>query len=257
MTARTVPLLVVALVAVVVVVLHAPIPQPSGYHAFADQRTILGVPHFWDVVSNLPFLFVGAAGLVLLLHGSAPGALPELRWAYLTFFAGAVLVFAGSSYYHLNPDNETLVWDRLPMSIAFMAFLAAVIGEHIDTRLGIRLLPGLVILGVVSVVWWRYTDDLRLYILVQYLPIIEIPLVMMLFPPRLRPTGYLWGLLAAYAVAKVLDLCDAPVFHAIGLVSGHTLKHIVAAIGIGIFALAMVRRRRALVLVQTQNPRNA
>jgi hypothetical protein len=247
MTARTVPLLVVALVAVVVVVLHAPIPQPSGYHAFADQRTILGVPHFWDVVSNLPFLFVGAAGLVLLLRGPAPGALPELRWAYLTFFAAAVLVFAGSSYYHLHPDNETLVWDRLPMSIAFMAFLAAVIGEHIDPRLGIRLLLGLVILGVVSVIWWRYTDDLRLYILVQYLPIIEIPLVMMLFPSRLRPTNYLWGLLVAYAVAKVLELFDVPVFNAIGFVSGHTLKHIVAAIGIGIFALAMVRRRPTLV----------
>lgn len=247
MTARTVPLLIVAVVAVVAVALHAPIPQPSGYHAFADQRTIFGVPRFWDVVSNLPFLFAGIAGLVLLLRGDPPGALPELRWAYLTFFAGATLVFAGSSYYHLNPNNETLLWDRLPMSIAFMAFLAAVIGEHIDPRFGIRLLPGLVVLGIVSVIWWRYTDDLRLYIVVQYLPIIEIPLIMMLFPSRLRPAGYLWGLLAAYAVAKVLELFDVPVFNAIGLVSGHTLKHIVAAIGIGIFALAMARRRPVLV----------
>jgi hypothetical protein len=247
MTARTVPLLIVAVVAVVAVALHAPISQPFGYHAFADQRTIFGVPRFWDVVSNLPFLFAGIAGLVLLLRGNPPGALPELRWAYLTFFAGATLVFAGSSYYHLNPNNETLLWDRLPMSIAFMAFLAAVIGEHIDPRLGIRLLLGLVVLGIVSVIWWRYTDDLRLYIVVQYLPIIEIPLIMMLFPSRLRPAGYLWGLLAAYAVAKVLELFDVPVFNAIGFVSGHTLKHIVAAIGIGIFALAMARRRPVLV----------
>ncbi len=254
MSARAGALLAVAIVAVVAVVLHAPVPQPAGYHSFADQRTILGVPNFWDVISNVPFLFAGIAGLVLLVRGALPGALPELRAAYVTFFAGAALVFAGSAYYHLNPNNVTLVWDRLPMSIAFMAFLAVVIGEHIKPRLGARLLLWLVVLGVASVAWWRYTEivglgDLRLYILVQYLPMIEIPLIMMLFPSRLRPIGYLWGLLASYAVAKLLERVDAQVFEVVRVASGHTLKHVVAAIGIGIFAVALVWRRPASVLL--------
>ena len=33
-----------------------PIAQDPLYHAFADQRALLGVPHFWNVVSNLPFV---------------------------------------------------------------------------------------------------------------------------------------------------------------------------------------------------------
>jgi hypothetical protein len=40
-----------------------PIPQDPSYHQFADQRTLLGIPNFWNVVSNLPFVLVGAIGL--------------------------------------------------------------------------------------------------------------------------------------------------------------------------------------------------
>ena len=40
-----------------------PIAQDPTYHQFADQRTLLGIPNFWNVVSNLPFVLVGAMGL--------------------------------------------------------------------------------------------------------------------------------------------------------------------------------------------------
>ena len=40
-----------------------PISQDQGYHHFADQRTLFGVPNFWNVVSNLPFMAVGSVGL--------------------------------------------------------------------------------------------------------------------------------------------------------------------------------------------------
>ena len=38
------------------------IPQPAEYHDFADQRGLAGIPHFWNVVSNLPFAIIGLVG---------------------------------------------------------------------------------------------------------------------------------------------------------------------------------------------------
>ena len=45
-----------------------PIPQDQGYHEFADQRMLLSIPNFWNVVSNLPFIAVGGVGLWRLRH---------------------------------------------------------------------------------------------------------------------------------------------------------------------------------------------
>ena len=39
------------------------IPQDQHYHQFADQRALLGIPNFWNVVSNIPFIAIGAVGL--------------------------------------------------------------------------------------------------------------------------------------------------------------------------------------------------
>ena len=112
----------VSCAAVLALALHAPIPQDPRYHSFADTRVILGVPNFWNVVTNVPFLFVGVAGAVLLFAGRSPGVLRPLRGAYGTLFFSFVLVALGSAWYHLHPDNRSLVWDRLPMTVAFMAF---------------------------------------------------------------------------------------------------------------------------------------
>src|SRR5262249_13852551 len=112
-----------------------PIGQDPGFHRFADQRTMLGVPNFMNVASNVAFLIVGLAGIVRL----GPGAV-SLRAAWLTFFAGVVIVTAGSAYYHASPSSASLVWDRLPMTIAFMGLLAAVLGEYVSERLGKSIL---------------------------------------------------------------------------------------------------------------------
>jgi len=108
----------VPLVLLARIMASAPIAQDQAYHEFADQRRLLGVPHLLDVVSNLPFLFVGAAGMLLCLSPLRP---PRCA-SWLAFFAGTALVFFGSGYYHWAPSDATLVWDRLPMTIAFMMY---------------------------------------------------------------------------------------------------------------------------------------
>lgn len=241
-------LLGLAAASVVAALLSPPIPQDPAYHRFADGTRGLGLPNFWNVVSNIPFLLVGLAGVHDCARTSPPGILQRLRPAYVTFFAGIACIGPGSVYYHWAPDNTSLLWDRLPMTIAFMAFSAIIIGEHFSQDLGRKLLWPLVLLGILSVLYWAGTEalgrgDLRPYALVQFLPMILIPLVLLWFPPALEPTAYLWGMLAAYLVAKVLEWLDARVFELLAPLSGHSLKHLVAALGAYFFLLAIRRRR--------------
>jgi hypothetical protein len=240
-------LLAITLASVVAVAYHAPIAQPSGYDFFADQRNVWGIPNFWNVVSNLPFLAVGSAGTIELLRQWPRGALWSLRPAYLSFFIGIALVALGSTYYHLAPTYTTLAWDRLPMAIAFMAFFAVIVGEHISSRLGELLLWPLLALGLVSVAYWHFTEeaghgDLRLYIIVQYLPMALIPLILLFFPSRFSHVGLIWILLGTYGLAKLLELADEPVYSVFHVVSGHTLKHLAAAVGAYVFLHALRRR---------------
>ena len=115
-----------AAVSLLALLLVPPIPQPQDYHQFADQRTLFGIPNFWNVASNLPFIFIGAAGLWHV----------RVHFAARIFFLGVFLTGFSSSYYHWSPDDTGLFWDRLPMAIAFMAILADVIEERIDARVG-------------------------------------------------------------------------------------------------------------------------
>lgn len=241
-------LLLLTAAALVAIALHGPIPQPAAYHAFADRRALLGIPNFWNVVSSLPFTLVGLAGLRLLRRGLPPGALPELKACHAAFFAGAVGIGLGSAWYHLHPDNASLLWDRLPMTVTFMAFFAIVLGEHVNTRLARRALPALLMLGVGSVAAWVVSEhqgasDLRLYVLVQFLPMLLIPLILLLYPSRLTRAGLLWTLLALYAAAKALEHFDTAVFEHLGLLSGHTLKHLLAAGSLYCMVVALRTRR--------------
>lgn len=233
---------------IIVLLMVPPIPQDPAYHQFADRTAVLGIPNFWNVVSNFPFLLIGLAGLVTCATYTPPGMLADLRPAYLTFFAGVSLVGPGSAYYHWHPDSTSLFWDRLPMTIAFMAFTALVVGENVSARLGRRLLWPLLAGGVASVGYWVLTEtaghgDLRPYVLVQFLPMLLIPLILLWFPSRLQPDRYLWMMLLAYGLAKLLEWLDQPVFALCAPVSGHSLKHLAAALGAYSFLLAVRRRR--------------
>ncbi len=230
-------------IAVLGVVLCLPAwPQDLSYHHFADRRTLLGIPNMLDVMSNLPFLLVGILGLylVLSLRLRAP-TVPDgscfldesERWPFVILFLGVFLTGLGSAYYHWEPNNDRLVWDRLPLAVAFMAFFASTIGERIQVQAGTWLLPPVVLLGAGSVVNWAHTDDLRIYAVVQYYPLLIIPVMLWFFPPRYTGTGYSWGALGWYVLAKIFELhaVDYGIFSLGQLVSGHTLKHLAAAVG--------------------------
>lgn len=197
-----------------------PIPQPQGYHGFADGVTLLGTPNFWNVVSNLPFVLVGAAGLKYLRTNLAAGV----------FFLGVFLTGFSSSYYHWAPDDAGLFWDRLPMSIAFMAILANQIEERIDANVGRALLWPLVALGLISLLIWRWTDDLRLYGWVQFFPCVVLPLLFWLFPAKYTGTWYWFAAAGWYLLAKILEAADTAIHGGTAhLMAGHALKHVAAA----------------------------
>lgn len=239
-------LLLIAIGAVLVAFVVPPIAQDPAYHLFADQREMLGIPNFWDVISNVPFLFIGIVAVFLLLKRQPAGCLPELRSAYLIFFAGVLLVAFGSGYYHWAPTNESLVWDRLPMTLGFMAFTAAIVGENISLASAKKLLWPLLIAGVLSVFYWQETEqagagDLRPYGLVQFLPMLLLPLILLMFPSRFDSNKWIWLAMVAYGLAKVLEFADVPIYEFLGL-SGHTLKHLAAAVGAWCILEALRRR---------------
>jgi len=154
------------------VFLFPPIAQPLSFHHFADARSLWSVPNAGNVLSNIPFVLICCYGIAVTASASVPW---PIRWTYITLFIGVVLTGVGSAYYHWNANNDTLVWDRIPMTIVFMSFLSATLAELVNRPLGVRLLLPLVVLGVSSVWWWHYTEtlgrgDLRLYFWVQFYP---------------------------------------------------------------------------------------
>ncbi|MGQ0752585.1 MAG: ceramidase domain-containing protein [Betaproteobacteria bacterium] len=216
-----------------------PIAQNLAYHHFADRRAALGVPNFLNVASNLAFLLVGAAGLALCIRREGHGA--TLSWGVL--FLGAALVAVGSGYYHWAPDNASLVWDRLPMTVGFMGLFVALLSEHIHEKLERYMLLPALLLGAASVAWWHQADDLRFYAWVQFMPLVTISLLVALYSGRYTHRRYLVYGLACYLAAKVAEALDRQIYTVSGeLLSGHTLKHLLAALAL-YYVYAMLRRR--------------
>jgi len=235
----------IALTGIIFVFLQAPIPQSQEYHHFADDRELFGIPNFWNVISNLPFIITGLWGILFLL-GQKTNNRPDT--AKFVFFSGILLTAFGSVWYHLHPDNQTMVWDRLPMTIAFMAFFSIIISECIDEQTGRKLLFALLFLGLLSVCYWQLTEsrghgDLRFYFLVQFLPMVLIPLMLLLFKPKEIPALCFWLVLLAYVVAKVFETADVEVYTSTGSISGHSVKHVIAAVAPFIFLLGLKRVR--------------
>jgi hypothetical protein len=222
---------------VLAVLVLPPLRQPPAYHLLADRRPLLGIPNFLNVVSNAAILLVGLMGMGCLLRRRASGTNgsfqePAERLPYAVFFFGVVLTGVGSAYYHWTPNNSTLAWDRLPMTVAFMSILAATIAERIDLKAGLWMLWPLVLAGAGSVWYWRWNGNLWPYAAAQYFSIFLVGLLLCLFPPRYtRSPDLLWAT-GIYALAKVAEVLDARIFGAIHFVSGHTLKHLLAAFAV-------------------------
>jgi hypothetical protein len=251
-TTRLIILAAVTLATAGAVLCFPAIPQNPAYHRFADQRSFWGVPNTLDVVSNIPFLLVGLlASWSLLCQGSRTVFASESeRWLFVIFFIGAACVGLGSGYYHLAPDNDHLVWDRLPMTLGFMALVAALLAERISPKVGLCFAPALLLMGLLSVVYWKTSEshgagDLRFYAFVQYFPLILVPLLLWLFPARYtRSLDYL-GVLGFYVTAKLAEHFDDLIFRLTQTLSGHTLKHLLAAAAVAWIFRMLLRRRLA------------
>jgi hypothetical protein len=228
-------------------------PQPLAYHDFADKRAWQGIPNFGDVISNVAFAIAGAWGLTWLTSRAARERFVEgrERWAYGAVFLGLLLTAFGSSYYHLAPDNARLVWDRLPMTIAFMGLVSAMIAERIAVKRGVQLLPLLLLVGMASVVWWWHTEsigagDLRFYAAVQVYAVLVLP-IFLLLPPRYTRGGDFLVVFAFYILAKVFETSDRQIFSLTRqTISGHTLKHLAAGAA-GLWILRMLKGREPFV----------
>ncbi len=215
-------------------------PQPADYHQFADQRSFFGIPNFNDVISNLAFLLSGSAGLLFLRHiyqMPSQAVFHDLSEClpYWVLFISVALAAVGSMVYHWMPDIDQLMWDRLPIVIGISALLSATLVDRVSPFAGLWALPLLVVLAVFSVVYWYWTElqgagNLNFYIVMQFYSILLIVWISLRFPSRYSHGNDVYQVIALYAIAKVSEMLDEPIFiWTDSWVSGHTLKHLIAA----------------------------
>lgn len=176
-------LAVITIAGLIALFLMGPIPQDPTYHSFADTKTIFGVPNFYNVITNIFFIIIGIWGLTRVRQDKI---VQSIKTHYIIFYSGVFLIGLGSTFYHLNPDNPSLVWDRLPITIAFMSFFSALIAEYISLNLGEKILYPALVIGIVSVIYWYITEangagDLRPYAAVQYISLALTPIILVIF----------------------------------------------------------------------------
>jgi hypothetical protein len=247
MTRGTAFLLVFTLLAAAAAFLLPAMPQPLDYHHFADQRAAFGIGNFLDVVTNVAFLLAGLAGLAVVFSGRACFEFPGERWPYAVFFLGVLLTAAGSAWYHLSPDNETLFWDRLPMTIAFMGLLSSQIVDRVSVRAGLALLVPMLLVGMGSVVYWIVTEragagNVLPYGILQGYSVVVLLIMATLHRSRYTRANDVYFIFGWYVLAKVLESMDGEILALGHVVSGHSLKHVAAAAA-GFVACRMLLRR--------------
>ncbi len=227
---------------------YGPVEQLPNYHAFADQQTLYGIPHFFDVVSNIGFALVALWGLWSLAPACRRRSL-EFGWAgYRLFLFGLFLTAFGSAYYHLAPDNARLVWDRLPIALACGGLLAGVYGD-VKEKSSALMSTWCAVIAVYSVAWWYATEllgegDLRPYLLFQILPMLLIPLWQWIYRAPLGDRLSFGGALILYAVAKAAEVYDHAIADAFFPMTGHTLKHLLAVLAAALIVGRLVCRTR-------------
>lgn len=231
--------------------LFAPrIPQNPLFHQFADGNSLLGIPNAFNVLSSLVFAWVGIDGLYRLAAKKSLQIHAGIYPAYGVFFAALVLTALGSALYHWSPDNPSLALDRLPMAIAFMSFTAILLAERVSLGFARRAFPLLVLAAIAGVGYWYYSElagrgDLRVYLLLQLIPILLLPVILLAFESRYTRSADLWWLLAWYLAAKLCEHFDQAIYDALGMISGHSLKHIAAGIGCLVFLRHLRMRENA------------
>ena len=232
--------------------IYPPIPQSILYHQFADQVQFFNIPNFLNVVSNLAILLSGLVGMLFVWWCYCTTTQQSFVnkaacWPYFIVFFSVVMIGFGSAYYHWAPDNETLLWDRLPIALGVTALLAATLTERVSLRVGLWALPVLVILGGVSVLYWYWTEqsgvgNLNYYIIVQFYSLLLIVLLSLFFPSHYTRGSDMYQVVALYAIAKAAETFDQEIYDWGQVVSGHTIKHLLAAAAIYLIVRMLQRR---------------
>jgi hypothetical protein len=221
-------------------------PQDQKYHMFADIRTCLGIPRAGDVLTNLAILAAGLYGLALRPRMNVT---PDERAAADLLILGAFLTAAGSAYYHWDPRNATLVWDRLPMMLAIPPILALVLADRVNPALARRALVPLTVFGVASVLWWAATEamgveDVRLYLMVRVLMAVALFVLIVFRRGRYTGNGWLLGALAGEALLTAFENLDHQIFALTGgIASGHNLKHLTVGVALACVFTWLARRK--------------
>lgn len=258
MTLRTGLVVALTVLAILAAVLAPAMPQWLSYHNFADSREMFGVPNVLNVGSNAAFLAVGIIGLYVTLSRRARFEFNIERWPYVVFFLGVLFTAAGSGYYHLAPDNTRLFWDRLPMTVAFMGLISSQIVDRLSIFAGIALLVPMLLVGAGSVLYWRVTENagagnVMPYGILQGYSVVVLLAITALMPSRYTLGNYLYWVFGWYVASKLLETFDRGVFGVGHVVSGHTLKHLAAAVA-GVPVYLMLMRRTLITRAATQSP---
>lgn len=225
-----------------------PYPQDPKYHLFVDKLTLWGIANFFNVMSSLAFLGVGLWGV---LKCRTEIVSEDYKCPYLIFAFGLILTTFGSGWYHLDPSNPSLVWDRLPMTISFMSLFSLILRDFVHGKTGKKILIPALLFGAASIWYWHVTDDLRPYIFVQFLPLLLIPFILYLYAPKYGSSVSLIFALCFYGAAKAAEYLDWQIYDALGTgFSGHTIKHLLAAAS-SYYALKVFLRSRTPSVVRT------
>ena len=222
----------------------------AAWAADLDTRNWLGIPNAGNVLTNLPFAPAGLLGLLFSLRqpaGSVVFRSATERTGWLVFFGFVLLTAFTSAWFHLAPSTTRLAFDRGTLIVACQGVFFAVLAE----RVGVRSLAGLWALSLAAIAataWWWWTtqqgdSDQRWYSAAQLLPIAGLMLVLALTPSRDAGFG-MWWLIVFYGVAKVAEVLDRPILATNGVLSGHALKHVLAAVAVWM-AFLVLRRRAA------------
>jgi hypothetical protein len=224
-------LVALAIVSIALLFYIGPKAQDLEYHCFSDRNNIFSINNFHNVISNLPFLIVSLIGLMFYFKNRNKWDL-YFKILYLVLFLGIALTGIGSAYYHYSPNNSTLVWDRLPMTLVFTSIFALVVNRAINLRVSKVVFYSFFTLGILSIVYWWYSEtinrgDLRPYAFVQFFPIISV--LTLLISKKFNGKKWILLMCSSYIIAKFCESYDHEINQLISY-SGHSLKHLFAAI---------------------------
>ena len=119
------------------------------------------------------------------------------------------------------------------MSLGFASFIGVLIADRIDVQTSNWITPILIFFGFFSV-WEIYYGDrgTQNYVVLQVGSILFSLLVMSLRPSGRLPNGPFYIGLVPYVCAKLFEAADKGIYDILGVISGHSLKHVMATIGL-------------------------